>query len=262
MEIKAIETSYRGHRFRSRLEARWAVFFDALKVEWEYEKEGFELPSGRYLPDFWLPRVQVGCWFEVKGKEATEHEKQLARELAEGTDCPVYIFDGQIDAKLNVYNHNLRTFTIDYIVKNYNVSWSEAFIIQNAKEFKEYFHKYDELILNQPKGVGFFPQQSKQLIYGCQQFGICSSCGSINIVGGGANCYFPCSDFWWGEGQNPLPNYSRKHLLQKTNRTVFQEEIIQRHCKNITMEKEQLERLERAFLEARGARFEFGDARR
>jgi hypothetical protein len=29
-EIKAIETSYKGYRFRSRLEARWAVFFDAL----------------------------------------------------------------------------------------------------------------------------------------------------------------------------------------------------------------------------------------
>jgi hypothetical protein len=51
--VKAIETVYNGYRFRSRLEARWAVFFDALGVEYEYEPEGFELPSGRrYLPDF------------------------------------------------------------------------------------------------------------------------------------------------------------------------------------------------------------------
>lgn len=28
--MKAIETRYKGYRFRSRLEARWAVFFDAL----------------------------------------------------------------------------------------------------------------------------------------------------------------------------------------------------------------------------------------
>ena len=27
-DIKAIETYYKGYRFRSRLEARWAVFFD------------------------------------------------------------------------------------------------------------------------------------------------------------------------------------------------------------------------------------------
>ena len=30
--IKAIETEYNGYKFRSRLEARWAVFFDALGV--------------------------------------------------------------------------------------------------------------------------------------------------------------------------------------------------------------------------------------
>lgn len=53
MEIKAIETEYNGYRFRSRLEARWAVFFDSLGVKYEYEPEGFILPSGkRYLPDF------------------------------------------------------------------------------------------------------------------------------------------------------------------------------------------------------------------
>ena len=29
-DIKAIETEYDGHRFRSRLEARWAIFFLSL----------------------------------------------------------------------------------------------------------------------------------------------------------------------------------------------------------------------------------------
>lgn len=54
--IKAIETSYGGYRFRSRLEARWAVFFDALGITWEYEPEGYVLSDGTcYLPDFWLP---------------------------------------------------------------------------------------------------------------------------------------------------------------------------------------------------------------
>lgn len=66
--IKAIPTRYRGYHFRSRLEARWAVFFDALGIEWEYEPEGFELPDGtRYLPDFWLPTIEGGTWVEVKG---------------------------------------------------------------------------------------------------------------------------------------------------------------------------------------------------
>ena len=52
MEVKAIETSYKGYRFRSRLEARWAVFFDELGLKWKYEDQGFETKAGRYLPDF------------------------------------------------------------------------------------------------------------------------------------------------------------------------------------------------------------------
>jgi hypothetical protein len=32
MKIKAIETRYKGYRFRSRLEARWSVFFDAMEL--------------------------------------------------------------------------------------------------------------------------------------------------------------------------------------------------------------------------------------
>lgn len=51
--MKAIETKYRGYRFRSRLEARWAVFFDKAGIKWEYEVEGFDLGAlGWYLPDF------------------------------------------------------------------------------------------------------------------------------------------------------------------------------------------------------------------
>ena len=35
--IKAKETYYDGYRFRSRLEARWAVFFNNIGLEYEYE---------------------------------------------------------------------------------------------------------------------------------------------------------------------------------------------------------------------------------
>ena len=41
--MKPIETEYAGCRFRSRLEARWAVFFDALGVRWEHEPQGFDI---------------------------------------------------------------------------------------------------------------------------------------------------------------------------------------------------------------------------
>ena len=51
---KPIETRYKGYRFRSRLEARWAVFFDTLGIPWDYESQGYETEMGPYLPDFVL----------------------------------------------------------------------------------------------------------------------------------------------------------------------------------------------------------------
>ena len=69
MDIKPIETHYNGYHFRSRLEARWAVFFDALGVEYEYEKDGILLRNGEYyLPDFYLPKFET--FVEIKAKNA------------------------------------------------------------------------------------------------------------------------------------------------------------------------------------------------
>jgi hypothetical protein len=69
-QIKAIQTRYNGYWFRSRTEARWAVFFDSLGIPYEYEVEGFDLGiSGQYLPDFHFPSGDglFGIkWAEVK----------------------------------------------------------------------------------------------------------------------------------------------------------------------------------------------------
>lgn len=74
--IKAIETEYAGCRFRSRLEARWAVFFDHAGIRWEYEPQGFDMCGRRYLPDFLL--VDSGTWVEVKGSvEQLDYELML-----------------------------------------------------------------------------------------------------------------------------------------------------------------------------------------
>ena len=81
MTIKAIETAYNGYRFRSRLEARWAVFFDALGVEYEYEPEGFDIDGTWYLPDFYLPDHEA--WIEIKGKHVQlgEHREEYIHAL-------------------------------------------------------------------------------------------------------------------------------------------------------------------------------------
>ena len=85
-ELKAIETSFKGYKFRSRLEARWAVFFDAMGMDWTYEPEGFHLPNGvMYLPDFFVKNDSGLCsyWYEIKPKNSdpclkvTEFNKSL-----------------------------------------------------------------------------------------------------------------------------------------------------------------------------------------
>lgn len=95
---KAIQTTYRGYRFRSRLEARWAVFFDKMGIQFEYEKEGYDLgEAGTYLPDFWLP--QVNMWAEVKPTEFTITEALKIEALFYATGFPVLKLIGPPDFK-------------------------------------------------------------------------------------------------------------------------------------------------------------------
>lgn len=98
--IKPIQTEAYGRLFRSRLEARCAVFLTEMGLRWEYEPEGYELPSGRYLPDFKVcdPHWddQVAYWVECKSGTPSAHEIRLARELSVGTKMAVAFFEPQL----------------------------------------------------------------------------------------------------------------------------------------------------------------------
>jgi hypothetical protein len=48
--VKPIETSYKGVLFRSRLEAKWAAFFDLLEWSWKYEPVDLR----GWSPDFFI----------------------------------------------------------------------------------------------------------------------------------------------------------------------------------------------------------------
>ena len=92
--LKSIQTEYKGYLFRSRLEARWAVFFDACGVDWEYEPEGYDLGDGLYyLPDFLLHGVTVNhgyfrkncdIYVEVKGQMNDSDAEKINRFYAAG----------------------------------------------------------------------------------------------------------------------------------------------------------------------------------
>jgi hypothetical protein len=104
MPLKAIQTHYRGRRFRSRTEARWAVFFDELKLRWAYEDEGYVLPeTGCYLPDFklTLPDDET-IYCEVNHDDADDFDdRELAklREFANESRCKVLLLTGSPDQR-------------------------------------------------------------------------------------------------------------------------------------------------------------------
>lgn len=78
-QIKAKPGVFKGTEYRSRLEIIWAAFFDHMGIEFEYEPRRYDLPSGSYLPDFFLKNVRYvetkydtdqtcteGLWVEIK----------------------------------------------------------------------------------------------------------------------------------------------------------------------------------------------------
>ena len=105
---KAIDTHYNGYRFRSRTEARWAVFFDELHIAYAYEPQGFELAGVRYLPDFQLteglilhqfgPAQPAQIWVEIKpDSELSNTERTKLVEFLKQTNHHVLLIAGQPD---------------------------------------------------------------------------------------------------------------------------------------------------------------------
>lgn len=90
--IKAKPTLYCGVHFRSRTEAKYCMLFNMFDVAWTYESRRFLLPSGSYLPDFYLPAWNT--WIEIKGPHPTNGEMLLCEELYRATRQPVVIAYG------------------------------------------------------------------------------------------------------------------------------------------------------------------------
>jgi hypothetical protein len=120
--IQAIETFYRGIRFRSRLEARWAKLFSELGIDWMYETEGYNiaLKDGthiRYLPDFVLRGGSIRCpdplFVEVKGDMKAEDAIKIR---AFSDYHPIYVV-GAIPEDITDIENGIDT---DYRVPYYN----------------------------------------------------------------------------------------------------------------------------------------------
>lgn len=108
--IQPIATKYKGITFRSRLEARWAVFFYAMGIPFEYEPEGFDIGSEWYLPDFYLPDQRY--WVEIKPTlesnvssmpPAHIHRLRSVVEYTEKDGIAIYGLPGRFDVDMPAY---------------------------------------------------------------------------------------------------------------------------------------------------------------
>lgn len=98
--IEPIPTAYNGVLYRSRTEARWAVFFDAIGLAAQYEAEGLVIRQGAYLPDFWLPGVRM--FMEVKGVAPSEEECAKCASLTRDAECDVLLAVGAPEEKFQI----------------------------------------------------------------------------------------------------------------------------------------------------------------
>src|SRR5689334_9158287 len=90
--MRAMETIYRGRHLGSPLEVRFAVFFDALEIAWEYEPKEFALDGLWYLPDFYLPDLDL--WIDIKEDSYDPEAAIMPWLLAVQSGRPVYLMDG------------------------------------------------------------------------------------------------------------------------------------------------------------------------
>lgn len=116
--MKPIDTIYNGYKFRSRLEARWAVFFDNINLSYIYEREGFDLDGTWYLPDFWIENWQ--CWIEIKPDipdltKSNVKEYNLCHKLAKYLNQNVLLVGGNPwskDNSIQSYQKHTREYDI------------------------------------------------------------------------------------------------------------------------------------------------------
>ena len=148
MTIKPLETFYHGVYFRSKTEARFAVFLDCIGIKWEYEPQGFSLGNGlNYLPDFKIYNVSTyhgngfitydyiwvevkGIWDDKNGKLTQRDFEKIMRFSFDDTfdgDC----YGGEVKNPIWVAGN---TFTLDPANENYiygDTDWGPTALINN-----------------------------------------------------------------------------------------------------------------------------------
>lgn len=121
-DIQAKPTTYAHVKFRSRLEATWAVFFDALSLEWEYEPKRARVTGVYYQPDFLIRNLPFIV--PTKGKKRR-----------------VWVIDGGQVLEVKPADKDLSTAEMAKIKAYvYNTNWNGLIVLRGAPGAVEATH--------------------------------------------------------------------------------------------------------------------------
>jgi len=148
-DMEPIETEYKDYWFRSRLEARWAVFFDNMEARWSYEVQGFRLgvdsskDSLLYLPDFYIEDVETpwedstAVWVEVKGVMKKKDEQKCNR-LAIESEHPVLLVQGDpVDEEITLYRKHTPVQQVKFAANPSSLKIIKARVSSPSKRLKK-----------------------------------------------------------------------------------------------------------------------------
>jgi hypothetical protein len=150
--MQIIPSHFNGTAYRSRTEARWAVFFDQLGIKVIYEPEGYILEGKAYLPDFFIP--DWPAYMEIKGQNPSPVEVNKCNLLARETGVPVLLMVG---------DPAFLTGRLSLPSVGYDAAWQDNMTIEKCRDCGQV-----GLTMHTPFGVDF------------HSFGRCG-CQSVSI---------------------------------------------------------------------------------
>lgn len=152
--LKAAPTMYNNVRFDSQLEAKWATFFDCMKINWEYNPERIHLSTNRfYRPDFFLDKLN--CFAEIKPKgyyDAPDYHDAVGRisdGMREGTWAGIFVMGDPVDYEAKIFCQavddngrrpyvNFVRFALDPVLKR------PILYIEHDTDFKRFYASASE----------------------------------------------------------------------------------------------------------------------
>lgn len=130
-DIPPVRTEYKGHTFSSKLEARWALFFDLADIPWQYEPNG---PNT--APDFWFEDRRYD-YLEIKGRMPSQNCYNHMRRIG----CQLIAVGGFFKLEIPTLIHVGQKYV--YSLSLYDVfdQWTPRTINQALKEASK--HRFD-----------------------------------------------------------------------------------------------------------------------